>query len=135
MLMNKLILNRIDDTVYFNDTKLTIVKQESKGTGKEVVKIAGLPGSNSQKWISLTKLQQGINEITCQGREVISTSRYTLTAEEKELVWQLQADIDAIISKAKSRYVAKPNLDVNPSEMTEEERIAKLEEIKKFYNL
>ena len=133
--MNKLILNRIDDNVYFNDKKLTIVKQESKGSNKEVVKIEGLPNSNSQKWISLTKLQQGINEITCQGREVVSTSRYKLSKEEAKEVNELQSRIDTIISKAKSRYVAKPNLDVNPSEMTEEERIAKLEEIKKFYNL
>lgn len=130
-----LVLERKGDDVYHNDIKLTIVAQATKGVGKEVVKIKGLEGSNGQQWVSLSRLQEGINEIECQGREVSSGKKYTLTEEEKEEIKDLQSRIDEIIEIAKARYVAKPNLDIDPSKMSEAERLAKIEEIKKYYNM
>lgn len=102
-------LERINDEVYFEGKKLTIVAQATKGPGKEVVKIEGLPGSKGQKWISLKRLEQGINEIQCEAREVTVGAKYRLTAEEQARVNKLQAEIDEIINNAKARYI--PNLD------------------------
>jgi hypothetical protein len=102
-------LERINDEVFFEGKKLTIVAQATKGPGKEVVKIEGLPGSNGQKWISLKRLEQGINEIQCEAREVTVGAKYKLTAEEQTMVNEYQAKIDEIIEGAKARYI--PNLD------------------------
>lgn len=130
-----LLLVRKGNEVFCNGQKLTIVKQETKGPGKEVVKIKGLEGSNGQQWISLSRLVEGHNEVECQGREVTTTSRYTLTSEEAKRVKELQEELDSIIQGAKDRYVQKPNLNVDPTKMSEEERLAKIEELKKYYGL
>lgn len=98
-----LVLERKGDEVYCNGSKLTINPQATKGPGKEVVKVDGLEGSNGQKWISLNRLKEGINEIECQAREVTRTIRYTLTSEEQAQIDELQAQIDAIIEAAKAR--------------------------------
>lgn len=129
-------LERKGMEVFCNGQKLTVVPQATKGPNKEVVKIAGLEGSNGQKWVALAKLKEGPNELECQGREVVVTGKsYQLTEEESKKVKDLQAQIDAIIEAAKARYVAKPKLDVDPSQMSETERLAKIEEIKKYYGL
>ena len=128
-------LERINDEVFFEGKKLTIVAQATKGPGKEVVKIEGLPGSNGQKWISLKRLEQGINEIQCEAREVTVGAKYKLTAEEQARVNELQAEIDEIISNAKARYVAKPDMNIDPSKMTEAERLAKIAELKAYLGL
>ena len=126
-------LTRKGNEVFFEGKKLTIVAQATKG---EVVKIAGLEGSNGQKWLALAKLKEGENSVECQGREgVVVTKSYSLTEDEAKKVKELQAQIDAIIEAAKARYVAKPKLDVDPSKMTEAEREAKIAEIKKYYGL
>lgn len=130
-----LILERKGNEVFHNGQKLTIVAQATKGPGKEVVKIKGLEGSNGQQWISLSRLVEGKNEVECQGREVTTTSRYTLTAEEAKRVKELQDELNAIIQRAKDRYVKKPNLNIDPSKMSKEERLAKIEELKKYYGL
>ena len=128
-------LERINDEVFFEGKKLTIVAQATKGPGKEVVKIEGLPGSNGQKWISLKRLEQGINEIQCEAREVTVGAKYKLTAEEQARVNELQAEIDEIINAAKARYVAKPDMNIDPSKMTEAERLAKIAELKAYLGL
>lgn len=132
-----LVLERKGMEVYCEGVKLTIVPQATKGPNKEVVKVAGLRGSNGQKWVSLSKLKEGINEVETQGREVTitSTRSYQLTPEESQKVKELQSQIDKIIEGAKARYVAKPKLDVDPTKMTEEERQAKIQEIMKYYGL
>lgn len=130
-----LVLERKGNEVFHNNSKLTIVEQATKGPGKEVVKIKGLEGSNGQQWISLSRLVEGKNEVECQGREVTTTSRYTLTKEEAKRVKELQEELDAIIQGAKDRYVQKPNLNIDPSKMSEAERLAKIEELKKYYGL
>lgn len=133
--MSKLVLERKGNEVFHNGVKLTIVSQATKGPGKEVVKIKGLEGSNGQQWVSLSRLVEGENAIECQGREVTTTSKYTLTSEEAKRVKELQEELDKIIQGAKDRYVQKPNLNVDPSKMTEAERLAKIEEVKKYYGL
>lgn len=100
-------LERKGNEVFFNGKKLTIVAQSSKGEGKEVVKVVDLEGSNGQKYISLSKLNEGINEIECQGRDIAYSKKYELTLDEKLEVEELQSKIDSIIEVAKSRYIPK----------------------------
>ena len=98
-----LVLERKGDEVFCNGRKLTINPQATKGPNKEVVKVDGLEGSNGQKWISLSRLNEGINEIECQAREITHSVKYQLTADEQAKVDELQAQIDAIIEAAKAR--------------------------------
>lgn len=126
-----LVLERKGNDVFCDGKKLTIVAQATKGPGKEVVKIDGLEGSNGQKWVSLSRLVEGINEIETNARQV--TNKYELTQEEQNEINSLQARIDEIINNAKTRIVTKPKLDFNPAAMTEAERLAKIEELKRYY--
>lgn len=128
-----LVLTRKGADVYHNDVKLTVVAQATKGEGKEVVKIDGLEGSNGQKWVSLSRLVEGENEIECKAREVSASQRYTLTEDEKAEVAELQARIDEIIAKAKARYVAPIDLrKIDTTKMTDEQRDAVIKELEKF---
>lgn len=115
-----MVLTRKGDEVFFGDKKLTIVKQETKGPGKEVVKIDGLEGSNGQKWIALKKLVEGDNEITCEAKP--HSGGYSYTPEEEARLKELQAEIDAIKAEAKKRYVPKSAIKVEKMSQQELER-------------
>ena len=117
-----LVLERKGNEVFCQGQKLTIVAQATKGPGKEVVKVAGLDGANGQKWISLSRLVEGLNEIECVAREVTTSQKYTLTADEANEVKELQARIDEIIANAKARYVEKPNLKADITKMSQAEK-------------
>lgn len=118
-----LVLERKGQEVFYQGRKLTIVAQASKGDNKEVVKIEGLEGSNGQKWVSLTKLKEGINEVETQGK-VMNSKKYVLTLEETQQIDALQAQIDAIIENAKKRYV--PHKDIKEMSIEELENFIKL---------
>lgn len=118
-----LVLERKGQEVFYQGRKLTIVAQASKGDNKEVVKIEGLEGSNGQKWVSLTKLKEGINEVETQGK-VMNSKKYVLTLEETQQIEALQAQIDAIIEVAKKRYV--PHKDIKEMSIEELENFIKL---------
>jgi len=138
--MEKLVLIRKDRDVYHDGTKLTRVDQSTKGAGNEVIKIEGLPNANGKKWVSLSLLAEGVNELTCTARDVTRhaqtpSQKYVLTADEQHIVTQLQAQIDAIVNAAKARFVPKPDLNVDPSKMTPEEREAKIAEVRKYFGL
>ena len=117
-------LIRTEDGVFYNDRKLTIVAQATKGPGKEVVKIEGLPGSDGAKWISLNKLSMGENDIVPVKREV--AGGYALTDEEKARIDELQGEIDAIKERARKRNVNKGSLKTFDEimAMDEESRVA-----------
>lgn len=117
-------LIRTQDGVFYNDRKLTIVAQATKGPGKEVVKIEGLPGSDGAKWISLNKLSMGENDIVPVKREV--AGGYSLTDEEKARIDELQGEIDAIKERARKRNVNKGSLKTFDEimAMDEESRVA-----------
>lgn len=119
-------LVRKGNEVYCGEKKLTIVKQETKGPGKEVVKIDGLEGSNGQKWVSLSKLKEGLNKVETQAREVTTSyhKEYELTAAEEAEVAKHKKAIEAIIEAAKARYVKKPKLVSNDdiAKMSQEQR-------------
>lgn len=115
-------LERKDNKVFYNGVELKINPQTSKGPGNECVYIADLPEANGQKWVSLKRLHEGINEVDCQGREV-NNKKYTLTPEEASQVAELQAQIDEIINRAKARYVPKSKT-TDISKLTNEEKLA-----------
>lgn len=125
-------LERIKDKVYYNKAELKINKQSSKGPGHEAVDISELAEANGQKWISLSRLEQGINEIECKARNVKQNKKYELTKEEQQEVDKLQSKIDVIVEKAKTRYVAKPSMNVNVAAMSKEEKAAYIETLNKY---
>ena len=127
-----IVLERIEDKVYFEGIELKINNQETKGPNKEVVSIDGLPGSNGQKWVSLSKLTQGLNEIETKKHERSTSKRYELTEDEQRQVNEYQAKIDAIIEGAKSRYVEKPNLNFNAQNATSDEVKRQIELLNKY---
>lgn len=131
--MLKLIRN--EDGVFCEGRKLTIVAQATKGVGKEVVKIDGLPGSNGAKWVSLNKLSMGENTIEPVRREVTTGGKsYELTADEQKRVDELQAEIDAIKARARKRYVKNPGLKTQAQleAMSEEERIEYIRDLDNY---
>ena len=118
-------------TVTCKGQKLTMVEQASKGPGNEVIKIEGLEGANGAKWISLSKLQEGLNQVNTKGKEVVATQSYTLNMVEKAEIDKLQARINEIKEQARKRYVAKPQF-VDPTGLTKEQREQKALEIEKY---
>ena len=132
--MEKLVLIRKGSEVFdATGKKCTIVKQETKGPGNEVVKVEGLPNSNGKKWVSLRLLAEGRNELEAKAKEttyrsVASTTsapkEYELTNDEVITIKMLQGQIDEIIEAAKARFVPQPRMDKNPMDMTPEERTA-----------
>lgn len=118
-----LVLERKGGEVFFEGRQLKINPQASKGPGKEVVNIEGLEGSNGQKWVSLSTLKEGMNEVKTQGREIASYQRYNLTAEEKAEIKAHQDAIDAIIENAKKRYIPKMDLSkIDISKLNSEQK-------------
>ena len=102
-------LTREGRDVFYEGTKLTRVDQATKGPGNEVIKIDGLEGSNGAKWISLSKLQEGLNEIEVKGKTVTNSGSYTLTQSEKDEMNKLQKRIDEIKEIGRKRYqLTKP---------------------------
>ena len=103
-------LERIGNEVYCKGVKLKINPQASKGPGNEVINIEGLEGNPGKKWLSLSLLKEGLNTFSddkLQPKQVTNHQKYSLTTEEQAEVDKLQAQIDAIIAKAKERYVPK----------------------------
>lgn len=137
--MNKLVLTRKGAEVYFGEKKLTIITQSTKGPGHEVVKIDGLPNTNGKKFVSLSTLKEGDNELTCTARDVTIRAaggkQYQLTPEEAATVASLQKQIDAIIDAAKKRYVPRPNLNVDPSKLSEADREKLLNDTLRYLEL
>ena len=125
-------LERKENKVYYNGVELKINKQASKGPGNEVVYVKDCAEANGQTWVSLSRLQEGINELECKQRNVTMSTRYTLTQEEQDRINELQREIDEIRENAKKRYVAKPNLNVNIANMSAEEKAEHIEQLKKY---
>lgn len=102
-------LTRKGRDVFYEGTKLTRVDQATKGPNQEVIKIDGLEGSNGAKWISLSRLQEGLNEIEVKGKTVTNSGSYTLTQTEKDEMNKLQKRIDEIKEIGRKRYqLTKP---------------------------
>jgi len=118
--------------VYHEGKKLTRVDQATKGPGNEVIKIEGLPGSNGAKWISLSKLKEGLNQVEVSGKQVTSTGSYTLTPAEKEEVDKLQARITEIKDAARLRYQSQPK-KVDASKLSPEQLEVYIAQLRKIH--
>jgi hypothetical protein len=125
-------LERIENKVYYNGVELKINKQASKGPGNEVVYVKDCPEANGQTWVSLSRLQEGINELECKQRNVTSHAKYTLTVEEQNRINELQREIDEIRENAKKRYVEKPNFNIDITKLSDEEKLAHIDIVKKY---
>jgi len=121
-------------TIKVNGVECPVNKQESKGPNKEVVNIKKVVGPQYQEWISLSRLQEGVQEVELKPRkEVVLGAKYTLTKEEQEEVDSLKARIEEIIEGAKKRYVpSKLNLNLDVSKLSEEQRQAEIEKVMKY---
>jgi len=124
-------LTRVGRDVFYEGTKLTRVDQATKGPGNEVIKIDGLEGSNGAKWISLSKLQEGENEIEVKGKIVTNSGSYTLTQSEKDEMAKLQKRIDEIKAIGRKRYELTKPKDL--TKMSIEELEAYLVEKRKIH--
>lgn len=124
-------LTRKGRDVFYEGTKLTRVDQATKGPGNEVIKIDGLEGSNGAKWISLSKLQEGENEIEVKGKVVTNSGSYTLTQSEKDEMAKLQKRIDEIKAIGRKRYELTKPKDL--TKMSIEELEAYLVEKRKIH--
>ena len=123
-------LERRNDEVFYNGTKLKINAQASKGPGNEVVYIKDCPEANGQTWLSLSRLEEGMNMIECKPR--VATVAGALTPEERERIAELQAEIDAIKAAAKARQSTKPNFKIDISKLSAEEKQAEIDKIKAY---
>ncbi|MFA5618399.1 MAG: hypothetical protein WDK95_16340 [Syntrophorhabdaceae bacterium] len=130
-----LVLERKGLKVFHNGVELKINAQASKGPNNEVVWVGDLDEANGQKWVSLSRLNEGINEIVAKGRNVAKSKKYELTPQEAEEVALLQGKIDSIIEVAKARYVPKPNLNVNVDELSEEEKDELVAQLQNYLNV
>lgn len=124
-------LTRNGRDVFHEGTKLTRVDQATKGPGNEVIKIDGLEGSNGAKWISLSKLKEGLNEIDVKGKIVTNSGSYTLTQTEKDEIAKLQKRIDEIKEIGRKRYQLTKPIDL--TKMSIEELEAYLVEKRKIH--
>lgn len=124
-------LTRKGRDVFHEGTKLTMVEQATKGPGNEVIKIDGLEGSNGAKWISLSKLKEGLNEIEVKGKIVTNSGSYTLTQSEKDEMAKLQKRIDEIKAIGRKRYELTKPKDL--TKMSIEELEAYLVEKRKIH--
>lgn len=124
-------LTRVGRDVFCEGTKLTMVEQATKGPGNEVIKIDGLEGSNGAKWISLSKLKEGLNEIEVKGKIVTNSGSYTLTQSEKDEMAKLQKRIDEIKAIGRKRYELTKPKDL--TKMSIEELEAYLVEKRKIH--
>jgi len=124
-------LTRVGKDVFYEGTKLTRVDQATKGPGNEVIKIDGLEGSNGAKWISLSKLKEGLNEIDVKGKIVTNSGSYTLTQSEKDEMAKLQKRIDEIKEIGRKRYQLTKPIDL--TKMSIEELEAYLVEKRKIH--
>lgn len=113
-------LTRKGNKVYFGEKELTINPQSTKGQNKEVVSLKGIEGTNGQKWISLSKLKEGENNIECQGREVTSSVQYL--PEEVEELERLEKRIKEIKEKAKLRKPIKIDLNMDITKLNDDQK-------------
>jgi hypothetical protein len=122
---------------------LTINAQATKGPGREVVKIEGLPNSNGQKWVSLNLLKEGDNPLTCSARDRSTTGHpgtstpkpakdYVLTSEESTTIAGLQSQIDGIIKTARARFVPTPKLVVDPTQLSPADLITTIADLERY---
>lgn len=131
----KIILIRTGDVVTTeNGRVLPLNRQESKGPNREVVKIEGLPGSNGRKWLSLSLLKEGKNQLELKepSPRNYSSKDYELTDDEKRQIDELERQKTEIIDRARERFVPRPKLNVNVDKLSNEEKSDYIRQVEKY---
>lgn len=112
---------------------LKVNKQQTKGEGKEVVDIEKIVGENYQKWVSLSKLNIGENEIELKPRKQLTIEKYSLTKEEEEEIKQLENRINEIKENARKRYIPKVDFTkIDVEKLSEEQKVELMEKLEKY---
>lgn len=121
-------------TIKVNGVVCPVVKQESKGPNKEVANIERVVGPTYQKYLSLSTLKEGEQDVELkERRQVVLGQKYVLTQEEQSRIDKLQSEIDSIIEGAKKRYVpSKINLNMDISKLSEEQRLEEIAKVMKY---
>lgn len=116
-----------------NKIELKVNKQQSKGEGKEVVDIEKVVGENYQKWVSLSKLNIGENEVELKPRKQLTIEKYSLTKEEEEEIKQLENRINEIKENARKRYIPKVDFSkIDVEKLTDEQKIELMGKLEKY---
>jgi len=134
--MIKLIRN--GDSVKYEGQELRILQQKSKGPGQEYVILVGIPECDElrREYIKLSKLHEGLNEVVLTPKvDKVTTQKYALTDEEKAELAQLESRILEIKENAKKRYQSRPKFDFKVEDLSEAEKLEKIEQLKKFLGL
>lgn len=133
----KIVLNRNNNKITFEGKEVKINPQSSKGENQEVVDLDSLhieELTQYQRYISLSKLNEGDNEIDLKPRKNVSILH--LTKEEIEEIENLENRIKEIKENAKKRSVKKFDLSkVKIEELTEEDRKTLEEYLTSLLNL
>ena len=143
--MKTIELQYVNGHVYYNNTELRINKQASKGPGNEVIDLSRVPEARelNRKWLSLSKLHEGSNTVTLEATNRTQTTSnhekdYILNSDEQAQINELnaqiatlQAQIDAIIENAKSRYVSAPE-SVDVTQLSDEQLKDYLARVEKY---
>jgi hypothetical protein len=112
---------------------LKVNKQQTKGEGKEVVDIEKVVGENYQKWVSLSKLNIGENEVELKPRKQLTIEKYSLTKEEEEEIKQLENRINEIKENAKRRYIPKIDFTkIDVEKLSDEQKVELMEKLEKY---
>lgn len=112
---------------------LKVNKQQTKGEGKEVVDIEKIVGENYQKWVSLSKLNIGENEIELKPRKQLTIEKYSLTKEEEEEIKQLENRINEIKENARKRYIPKIDFTkIDVDKLSDEQKVEYIEKLEKY---
>lgn len=101
-----LVLNE-NNEVYFENKKVKINPQASKNdpvVDLDSLKLNEL--AQFQRYVSLSRLKLGENEIELKDRKQVATLQ--LTEEEKQQIAELEAQIEAIKANARKRAPQKP---------------------------
>lgn len=132
-------LTRVGNEVWSGEQKLSINPQASKGPNNEVVNIAGVPGANGKKWMSLSRIKEGTHDYTAaaktqtqaRGQNQFVTPSYTLTTSEQDEVTRLEQLKQVIINKAieRTKFLSKLNDVTSIAEEDKDATMSRLEEI------
>lgn len=111
--------------VLYNGNKLPIV-DKNKATGASV-DLAKLELTEYQRYVKISTLQIGLNEVELKPRKSLEISKVEYTDEEKQELAQLEARIAEIKENAKKRYVPKKKsiYDMSIDELEEYLRMKK----------
>ena len=109
--------------VLYNGNKLPIV-DKNKATGASV-DLAKLELTEYQRYVKISTLQIGLNQVDLKPRKNVEISKVEYTDEEKQELAQLEARIAEIKENARKRFIPKATKVEDMDETQLQDYIAK----------